>query len=142
MTATLLYRIAAVILVVFAAGHTAGFLSFRPESAEGLAVYNAMNSVHFAFNGVTRCFADFYVGFGLQVSVYLLFSALLSWQLGSLAARRPGDIRVLAWAFALVQLAGLALCLRYFFIVPTVFSAVLLICLVWAATLLRDARTE
>ena len=51
MTATLLYRIAAVVLLLFAAGHTFGFLSFRPKSAEGLAVYNAMHSVPFDFNG-------------------------------------------------------------------------------------------
>ena len=43
MTARLLYRIAAVALVMFAIGHTMGFLSFRPLSSEGLAVYDAIS---------------------------------------------------------------------------------------------------
>ena len=47
MSATLLYRIAAVVFVLFAFGHTFGFLSFRPPSLEGRAVYDSMNNVHF-----------------------------------------------------------------------------------------------
>src|SRR5260370_1038563 len=47
MKATLLYRIASVLFILFAAGHTFGFLSFKPASPEGLAVRDAMNNVHF-----------------------------------------------------------------------------------------------
>jgi hypothetical protein len=47
MSATLLYRIAAFVFVLFAVGHTYGFLSLRPPSAEGRAVYDAMNTVRF-----------------------------------------------------------------------------------------------
>jgi len=43
MKAVTLYRIASVLLVLFAAGHTFGFLKFKPSSAEGLAVRDAMN---------------------------------------------------------------------------------------------------
>ncbi len=38
MSPTLLYRIAAALLLLFAAGHTLGFLAFKPPSPEGLAV--------------------------------------------------------------------------------------------------------
>jgi len=34
MSATLLYRMAAVLFVLFAVGHTYGFLTLRPPSAE------------------------------------------------------------------------------------------------------------
>ena len=139
MTATLLYRIAAVVLVLFAAGHTFGFLSFRPSSAEGLAVYDAMNSVHFEFNGAARSYAEFYTGFGLMVTAYLLFSAFLAWHLGGLAARQPRAIGVLAWAFVVVQLASLVLSVLYFFLVPALLCAATLVCLLWAAWLLRNA---
>src|SRR5689334_13955865 len=118
MNARLLYRIAAVVLVLFAAGHTFGFLSFRPESAEGLAVFQAMNNVHFEFNGAPRSYADFYIGFGILVTAYLLFCAVLAWQLGSLAVSQPRAIGGLAWAFVLVQLANLVLSILYFFVVP------------------------
>ena len=139
MTATLLYRITAVVLVLFAAGHTFGFLSFRPSSPEGLAVYNAMNSVNFDFNGAVRSYAVFYTGFGLMVTAYLLFCSFLAWHLGSLAASQPKAIGVLAWAFVAVQLASLVLSVLYFFLVPVLLSAIILVCLLWAAWLLRNA---
>ena len=140
MTAKLLYRIAAVVFVLFAAGHTFGFLSFRPSSAEGLAVYNAMNSVHFEFNGAARSYGEFYTGFGLMVTAYLLFFAFLAWHLGGLAASQPQAIGALAWAFVAVQLASLVLSVVYFFVVPAVLCAVILVCLLWAAWLLRMPR--
>ena len=140
MNATLLYRIAAVVLVLFAIGHTAGFLTFRPESPEGLAVYASMHSVHFDFNGAPRSYAEFYEGFGLQVTAYLLFCAILAWHLGRLAASQPRAIGMLAWAFVLVQLATLILSVLYFFIIPVSMSAAILICLIWAAWLLRSSR--
>lgn len=139
MRARLLYRIAAVVLVLFAAGHTFGFLTFRPVSAEGLAVYDAMNRVHFDFNGSPRSYGQFYTGFGLMVTAYLLFCALLGWRLGSLAASQPQAIGALAWAFVGVQLATLVFSVLYFFLVPVVMSAVILVCLLWAAWLLRNA---
>jgi hypothetical protein len=40
--------------------------------------------VHFSFGGGTFSYGGFYVGFGLFVTAYLLFSALLAWQLGGL----------------------------------------------------------
>jgi hypothetical protein len=92
MKATLLYRIASVLLILFAVGHTIGFLKFKPPTAEGLAVHDAMNKVHFQVRGKNYSYGGFYVGFGLFNSVYLLFSALLAWHLGSLAARNPQAI--------------------------------------------------
>lgn len=138
MSPKLLYRIAAVALVLFAAGHTMGFLTFRPASSEAVAVLAAMRNVHFDFNGAPRTYSDFYTGFGLMVTVYLLFCGLLAWHLGGLAARRPEAIGWLAWIFAAAQLACLVLCIQYFFIVPTVFSAVIVVCLLGAAWRLRQ----
>lgn len=139
MTATLLYRIAAVVLLLFAAGHTVGFLTFRPPSPQGLAVYESMQSVHFEFDGGTFSYGGFYTGFGLTVTAYMLFSAFLAWHLGSLAASRPQAIGALAWVFAAVQLACLVLSVIYFFLVPILFSAAVVLCLLGAAWLLRNA---
>jgi hypothetical protein len=44
MSATLLFRIASIVFLLFALGHTFGFLSFKPPTAEGLAVQKAMNA--------------------------------------------------------------------------------------------------
>jgi hypothetical protein len=44
MSATILFRIASVVFLLFALGHTVGFLSFKPPTAEGLAVRTAMGA--------------------------------------------------------------------------------------------------
>lgn len=137
MSPTMLYRIAAVLLLLFACGHTAGFLSFTPASPEGMAALNAMNSVTFDFEGNDRTYGGFYTGFGLTVTAYILFSAFVAWHLGHLAASQASGVAPLAWALVAVQLASLALSVEYFFVVPVVFSALVIACLIWATLLLR-----
>jgi len=137
MKPTLFYRIAAVLLLLFAAGHTVGFLRFVPPTAEGQAVRSAMHNVHFALGRGTYSYAGFYDGFGLTVSVYLVFSAFLAWHLGALARRRPEAIGALAWAFFATQAAQLVLSLVYFFTAPAIFSGVVVACLGIAAWQLR-----
>ena len=102
-------------LVLFAAAHTVGFLRFVPPNAEGIAVRDAMRNVHFALRGGSYSYGGFYDGFGLSVSVYLLFSAFLAWHLGTLAARDPKAIGMLGWVFCAMEIAQLAICAMYFF---------------------------
>ncbi len=91
MNAKVLYRIAAVMYLLFAAGHTFGFLGFRPPTAEALAVRDAMTNVHFQVGHASYSYGGFYVGFGLYVTAYLLFSAFVAWHLSVWRAvrRRP-----------------------------------------------------
>ncbi|HKE47124.1 MAG TPA: hypothetical protein VKB52_03600 [Rhodanobacteraceae bacterium] len=133
MKPTLLYRIAAVLLVLFAAGHTVGFLRMVPPTAEGVAVRDAMRNVHFAMHGGSYTYAGFYDGFGLSVSAYLVFTAFLAWHLGQLAARDPRAIGALGWVFCAMQVAQLVLGLVYFFAAPVAFSALIVLCLGIAA---------
>jgi hypothetical protein len=137
MSATLSYRIAAVLLLLFAGGHTLGFLEFRPSSAEGLAVYESMNSVLFEFNGRNSSYGQFYKGFGLTVTAYLIFSSFLAWHLGRVARTQRQAIGALAWVFVAVQVAGLVLNVLYFFLVPILFSGAIVIFLAWAAWSVR-----
>ena len=141
MNAAVLYRIASILLILFAVGHAMGFLKFKPPTADGQAVYDAMNKVHFQVRGKNYSYGGFYVGLGLFNSVFLLFSALLAWHLGSLAARDPQAIGPLAWAFCLVMVASLALCWAYFNPVAVTFSACLAGCLGWAAGLVTSAAS-
>ena len=124
MSATLLYRIAAVVFVLFAAGHTYGFLSFRPSSAEGRAVYDAMNTVRFEVGGRSFTYGGFYRGFGLSCTASLILSAFLCWHLGSLARSAPAAIGALGWVFFAVQVVGVVLSYLYFGLPPMVFSVV------------------
>jgi hypothetical protein len=138
MKAAWLYRIASALFVLFALGHTFGFLSFKPPTAEGLAVRDAMNDVHFQIGGASLSYGNFYVGFGLFVSTYLFFSAFLAWHLGRLADRLPQAIGALGWIFFAAQLASLALCYVYFAAPQTVFSGLVAGCLGWAMCQLRN----
>jgi len=135
MAATWLYRIAALVFVLFALGHTYGFLSLRPPSDEGRAVYNAMNTVHFVVNGRSYTYGNFYRGFGLSCTVSLIFSAFLSWYLGELARSTPAAIGALGWVFFVVQLASVVLSFLYFGPPPMVLSALVAILLGSAAWL-------
>jgi hypothetical protein len=123
------YRIAAVLFVLFAAGHTFGFLKFEPPTREGIAVRDSMKSVHFHVGSKDYSYGGFYEGMGIQISVYLLFSALIAWQLGNIAAASPRTIRLLGWAFFVVQLVVLGLSVLYFPPEPAILSGVIAICL-------------
>jgi hypothetical protein len=123
MRATLLYRIAAVVFVVFAVGHTYGFLSLRPSSAEARAVFDAMNSVHFEVGGRSFTYGAFYRGFGLSCTASMILSAFLCWHLGALARSAPAAIGLLGWVFFAVQVVGVVLSALYFGLPPMVLSA-------------------
>jgi hypothetical protein len=142
MKATLLFRIAAVLLLLFATGHTIGFLSFTPPTPEGVAVRDAMSNVHFQVRNNTLSYGGFYRGFGLFVTAYLLFSAFLAWQLGSLAVKYPQAVRPLGWMLCTVQIVSLILSAIYFSGAPVISSALVSACLGWAAWRTRPVSAE
>ena len=137
MKATWLFRVAAVVFLLFAAGHTFGFLTLRAPTPEGRAVYDAMNQVHFTVHDTDYSYGKFYRGFGLSCSVAMLFSAFLSWRLGTLARELPQAIGALGWVFFAVQVAGVLICLKYFGAVQAIFSAAVAICIGAASWLVR-----
>jgi hypothetical protein len=135
-----LYRIAAAILVLFTAGHTFGFLRFQAPSPEARSVWEGMNKIRFTVGGSTFSYGGFYVGFGLFVSAYLLFSAYLSWSLGSLSVSVPRALPPVAWGFFAVQIASLILSWMYFSAPPAVLSGLVAACTGAAAWLLTTAH--
>jgi hypothetical protein len=139
MRAYTLFRACAVIFVLFALGHTFGFLRFKPATPEGLAVKTAMDAVRFPFGNATRTYGELYRGFGLFVTAYLLFSALFAWKLPSILASSPETYRVLAGGFLAVQIASAALSWIYFALPPAVLSSAVVLCLAWGMLLARSA---
>ena len=132
MKSRILYRISAVLILLFDLGHSAGFPWSDPKWGVDTA---AMRSSHFQVLGFSRTYWDFYVGFGLTISVFLLLAAILAWQLGSLPAQTPPLMRGTAWALALGFAAMTVLNWMYFFTIPIVFSGVITLLLVAAAWL-------
>ena len=98
-----------------------------------------MRSIHFDVQGFSRTYWDFFVGSGLFVSVFLLFAAILAWQLGGLSPGTLARLRGTAWAFALCFTALAILSWRYLFLLPLLFTIVIALCLIWAACLAPKA---
>lgn len=132
MKASLFYRIAAVLILLFAVGHTIGFLQHDPSWGVD-SLLASMKSIHFNIQGFSRTYWDFFAGFGLFVTVFLLFAAVLAWQLGGVATETLARVRVIAWGFAICFAAITVLSWKFFFAIPVVFSFLIAVCLVLAA---------
>jgi hypothetical protein len=132
MKASILYRVAAVLLLVFAAAHTFGFSQSDPQWGVD-ALLGSLRSIHFDVQGSSRTYWDFFLAAGLSVGVFYLFAAVLAWQLGGLPAATLAHMRGITWAFALCFAAITVVSWRYLFILPVVFSVVVTVCLISAA---------
>jgi len=117
------FRIASYLLLVTFLGHTFGAMvaqrSFGPASD---TVFASMKTVHFNFNGADATWYGFWFGFGLTISVLLLFSAILAWQLDKVAPAHWPSVAVIAWAFAATQFVSAILSWKYFFLGPAILS--------------------
>ncbi len=133
MTSTRLYKAASVLLVLFGATHTYGLYARANRSAAQDMVLTVMETVHFTVMGSRRTTMDFYLGFGLLLTVFLLFSAVLAWSLSQRNARDLADLRVVSWSFAICHAAVAVLCWIYFFLAPAIVSTAIVLCLVTAA---------
>jgi hypothetical protein len=133
MTKTLLLRIACIISVVFALGHSMGGLqSWSPIG--DTEVLRAMRDTRFDVMGVSRTYLDFYLGFGWQLSVFLLLQAVWLWQLASLAKTNRAAVQPMLLALVVASIATTILSGIYIFPIPTYFGVVLSLNLVLALT--------
>jgi hypothetical protein len=134
MKASIFYRIAAVLLLLFAVGHTLGFRQSDPQWGVD-ALLGSMRSIHFDVQGFNRTYWDIFVAAGFSMGVFYLFAAILAWQLGGLPAATLALMRGTAWAFALCFAALTVVSWRFLFILPIAFSIVITLCLTAAAWL-------
>jgi len=128
MNTSRLYKITSVLLFLFAAGHTTGLLSPKNFGKDGDEVLAAMRMVHVHVMGSDHTLWDFYVGFGLLVSVLFVFTGVWAWQLSTLWESRPETVRTLALPFFLCHSAVAVLCCSNFFLVPIAFSVLIALC--------------
>jgi hypothetical protein len=133
MKSAILFRVVAFVFLLFTAGHTFGFLTFKSPTPEGVAVMDAMNRVQFSIGAnQTSSYGNFYRGFGLSISAAQLFSAFLAWQLGAMAKRGSKEVKTLGWGLFVWQLPGLVLSFLYFGVPPMVLGLVVTILIGWA----------
>src|SRR5262245_50211288 len=134
MKASVFYRIAALLLLLFAVGHTLGFSQSDPTWGVD-ALLSSMRSIHFDVQGFDRTYWDLFVAAGFSLGVFYLFAAVLAWQLAGLPAATLAHMRGIAWAFALCFVAITVVSWRYLFILPLAFSIAITVCLTAAAWL-------
>ena len=144
MKASLVYRITAVLLLLFAAGHTFGFNQVDPKWGVDNVV-TSMASQKFEISGFQRTFWDFYLAAGYMVSVFYVFAAILAWQLGSLPRETLARMGLTTWSFAIAFAAVVELAWTHLFLIPIIFSMVITLCLIagaWLSTRELPARNR
>jgi hypothetical protein len=134
MRASLLFRVASVLLVLFAIGHTLGFRRVDPRWGVD-SLIDQLRLTHFNVQGFQRTYWDFFTGFGLFVTILLFFAAIVSWQLGGLPKEALSAMSVMSWSLAICFVIVTLLSYQYFFIIPVIFSGVIAACLILAAWL-------
>jgi hypothetical protein len=132
MKASLLLRIAAVLTFLYFAGHTAGMPWTPAAGPEELPLLGAMKSHSFDADGFKRTYWDFYFGFGVIISAFVLMQAVVLWQLGSLAKVDALRVRPIVASFCVTFIVNAVLSWKYFFAIPVVMSVAISICLALA----------
>jgi hypothetical protein len=124
--------VTAVLLLLFAVGHTLGFRQSDPRWGVD-ALVASMQSLHFNVQGFNRTYWDMFLAAGFSVGVLYLFAAMLAWQLGGLPPETMARMRGVGWLLALTFAVITVVSSLYLFWIPIGFSVVITICLIWAA---------
>ncbi len=128
----ILLRIASIFALLFAAGHTAGAPWTPAKGLTEMGFISVMKSLHFDVMGNSRTYFDFYYGFGVSISVYLIAQAIIIWQVGEIAKTTPAVARPIMLTLIASYVAVGVITVMYFFAAPIVFSAVICGLLAWA----------
>lgn len=128
MKPSLLLRIASILTLLLAVGHTSGGLSFWSPGGE-TEVLRTMRSFHFDAAGASRTYLDFYLGFGFITGIYLLVQAIVLWQLASIAKTDQARVRPLIGSFLLASAVSAFLSWKFIFLVPVVSFTAVAVCL-------------
>ena len=122
-------RAAAVITLVYFAGHTLGMPWTPAVGPQEVALLESMKSHRFDVMGSSRTYWDFYYGFGLVISGFLLVQAVVLWQLASRAKADPVGVRPIIASFFVSFLVNAILVWKFFFTVPLIMAIAITLCL-------------
>ena len=132
MRASVLLRIAAVLTLLHGVLHTIGGAFGQPPPGAQETAVLAMKANQFPAMGVMRTYWDFFMGYGLVITVGFLVQAVVFWQLGAMAKTEARRTRPIVMAFFVGYVAYVVLAWRYFFVGPVVFEVVIALCLLGA----------
>ena len=137
-----LLRIAAVITLLYFAGHTLGRPWTPYTTPDAVAVLDAMKTHAFQEQGFKGTYWDLYYGFGLLGCANLLVQAAVLWCLASIAKTDAARLRPIIGILLIGFVVNAALSLKYFFIVPVVMSGVIALCLAMSLVLAGRSTSE
>jgi hypothetical protein len=142
MWSSLFLRIASVLTLLHGIAHTIGvvFGADADPTPEETAVLQAMKSHRFEMMGSLRSFWDFFLGYGLFISIAFLTQAILFWWLASLARKAVREIRPITACFSVAYLGFAILAWNYFFLSAVILEGSIAICLGAAYLALRSSR--
>jgi len=139
LSPVVLLRVSSILLVLLMVGH----MSAYPWATHGLQethLVDSMKTLQFEFLGEHSSYWSLYFGWGLWMGVSLTTLAIILWLLADLARVAPRRVGVIALVIAASCLIGAYLSLRFFYIPPVLFYAVICVMLLTVAVqlLTRD----
>jgi hypothetical protein len=137
MKAAIFVRIAAGLVLLHAVLHTVGGVFGKVPGGPAAVAVAAMKANQFVAFGSTRTFWDFYMGFGLGVTIFLTMEAVVLWLLAPLTALHGEKVRPALTAFAIGYLVFAVNSYRYFFLGPVVAEVLIAACLFAAVACTR-----
>lgn len=135
MKATILYRVASLLLIVPVAANTAWLVFFWHTGGP-------TDSGQFPFGHRPLTYAQVILALETFCSLCVLFGAFLSWHLGALARTAPEFVGTLGWGLVVYQAAGTLVTLFYFSGFAFLITAAVAICTAWATSLVGSRPPE
>ena len=142
MKASVLLRIASVLVLINAVGHTLGAVFGHAAPGIQAETESVIKANQFVAMGVTRTYWDYFIGYGWSLTVYLLLEAVVFWQLASLVKTDGVRLRPVVMSLCVACAASAVLCWRYFFAAPAVFQLVIAGCLLGAWVMMGKSVRE
>jgi hypothetical protein len=140
MRATILLRVASVLVGVQAVAHTIGGVFGAPPPGTGMVAMQAMRANHFLVMGLDRSYYQFFLGFGLAITLSLLVESVLFWMLSGMVRSSGPLLRPLLILYAISYVGVTLLAGLFFFPPPMIVDAMVAVLLCWAAVSLKPVR--
>jgi hypothetical protein len=122
-------RAASLLTLLHAVLHTIGGVFGKPEPGPQQTAVAAMKANQFPLMGATRSYWSFHMGMGLAVTIFLTVTAVVLWQLSSLAKTDSYRLRPIYAAFLVAFIAMAINSYAYFFPPPLIAELVIAACL-------------
>jgi hypothetical protein len=140
-SSVLCLRAASVLTLIHAVLHTIGGVFGKPDPGPASVAVLAMQTNQFQWMGNARSYWDFYIGFGLGITIFLTLDAIVLWLLASLARSEAARLRPIILAYALGYLVFAVNSYVYFFLGAVITEILIVLCLAGAFLMAKPVRS-